>query len=617
MPVKSKMLQTAASMVTAALAAAAASAAGVPTLDVRARTGDPAPGGGTYAGFADVVLNDVGQIAFNADLAGDAPRGGLFLGGTDGTAAAVARVGQQLPSGSTAQSLSRPALDDAGRVTLHAGVAYAGGGGGHELHRYDGGQLTAVAANGMVTTDGRTIDTVDWRPAYAASESGRVVLRALLENPGVSGTLDAILLSGPGGSLEAVAVEGEPAPTVPGVPARTYGGFTPDPSINDAGQVGFSSFSLPGGPGGTFLKSPGEAAQAVLVPGQDVPSGEIVFAATSPTSITADGRVLVQAALRPSPGQSDSSNFALYLGDGTSIETIAREGQPLLSGTAASNFFAFSTTNRAGQAAFVVDVVDTQQLNTFALVRGDRVSAVELTRTGRAAPGGGVFSSRSFLDAYGPPAINDGGQVAFTARLAGEPAGEDLGIYFFDDRLGLVPVAVPGDVIDGEARRVLRLFPLGRLEVGNPTAAYRTGPLADGLNDLGQVAFTYESDAGGSGVAVWTPPDVDDLLAGDADLDGAVTIADFAVLRANFGGDAAYFTTGDFDGDGGVTIADFALLRANFGGSVGEAAGLDAWAAAAVPEPAGLALLAAGGLGLARRRVAGATELSKLPKPRV
>ena len=588
---------------TAALAAAAAaSAAGVPTLDVRARNGDPAPGGGTYAGFADVVLNDLGQIAFNADLAGDAPRGGLFLGETDGTAAAVARVGQQLPSGSTAQSLSRPALDNAGRVTLHAGVAYAGGGGGHELHRYDGGQLAAVAANGMTTADGRTVDTVDWRPAYAASESGRVVLLASLENPGVSGTLDAILLSGPGGNLEAVAVEGDMAPTVPGVPARTYGSrFTPDPSINDAGQVGFSSFSLSGGRGGTFRKSPGKAAQAILVPGQDVPSGESVFDATSPTSITADGRVLVQAALRPSPDQSDSSNFALYLGDGTSIEAIARDGQPVAGGTFGFGFFAFSTANRAGQAAFVAKVSDADRSDTYALFRGDDTDVVELAREGRAAPGGGTFLDSFGPTMYGPPAINDAGQVAFAARLAGEPAGKSLGIYFFDDRLGVVSVAVPGDVIDGVARRTLRLFPLGRVEGFSPTPAYRTDPLADGLNDLGQVAFTYESDSGG-GVAVWTPPDVDDLLAGDANLDGVVTIADFAVLRANFGGGVAYFTTGDFDGDGAVSIADFALLRANFGGSVQEAAGLDAWAAGVVPEPAGLALLAAGGLGLARRR---------------
>ena len=92
-------------------------------------------------------------------------------------------------------------------------------------------------------------------------------------------------------------------------------------------------------------------------------------------------------------------------------------------------------------------------------------------------------------------------------------------------------------------------------------------------------------------------------LAGDANGDGAVTIADFAVLRSNFGGSAATFDVGDFDRDGGVSIADFALLRANFGGTVGEAAALDAWAAT-VPEPGVAAGVFAAALLLIRRRAA-------------
>ncbi len=97
------------------------------------------------------------------------------------------------------------------------------------------------------------------------------------------------------------------------------------------------------------------------------------------------------------------------------------------------------------------------------------------------------------------------------------------------------------------------------------------------------------------------------FIDGDANLDGTVSILDFALLRANFGSNGNW-RTGDFNGDGTVSILDFAILRANFGnglsGDVVAAADLqlmDAWAAT-VPEPTSLGgVLLLGGL-LRRRQ---------------
>ncbi len=92
-------------------------------------------------------------------------------------------------------------------------------------------------------------------------------------------------------------------------------------------------------------------------------------------------------------------------------------------------------------------------------------------------------------------------------------------------------------------------------------------------------------------------------LPGDANGDGVVNLADFGILRGNFGASGATFATGDFNGDGLVNLADFGILRANFGNSINtqQLALVDAWVAT-VPEPTSLAVLGLGGLAMLRRR---------------
>ena len=77
--------------------------------------------------------------------------------------------------------------------------------------------------------------------------------------------------------------------------------------------------------------------------------------------------------------------------------------------------------------------------------------------------------------------------------------------------------------------------------------------------------------------------------AGDADGDGEVSLADFAVLKENFGRQNTQeesfvgFVDGDFDRNGVIDLTDFAILRDNF-----EAPAV----AAPAPEPSTTFLLA-------------------------
>lgn len=82
----------------------------------------------------------------------------------------------------------------------------------------------------------------------------------------------------------------------------------------------------------------------------------------------------------------------------------------------------------------------------------------------------------------------------------------------------------------------------------------------------------------------------------DADSNGVNDLADFGILKANFGLGTT-FATGDFTGDERVDLSDFGLLKQNFG-LVSQRAGAEV----AVPEPSALALLALGGVGLALLR---------------
>jgi hypothetical protein len=111
----------------------------------------------------------------------------------------------------------------------------------------------------------------------------------------------------------------------------------------------------------------------------------------------------------------------------------------------------------------------------------------QVAREGQAVPeGGGVFAGF-----YGFPAINDAGQVAFTATLRGTPggAGDDHGLYLWDPAQKLVKLVREGDLIDG--RHVAQFIALNTRDFGGHK----------GFNNHGEVVARIQfSEFGGDGI---------------------------------------------------------------------------------------------------------------------
>ncbi len=156
--------------------------------------GNPAPSGGIFAKFSEqVAINDAGTIAFSAILRQGGPQSGVFFL-DDGTARAVAATGDPAPGGgSFAAFPSPPALSQSGTTAFVAAVD----GGSVPVGVYQAGMdpPKRLAGIGDILPDGGRLAAFARYPAISIGPDDAITFSAAIERDGRR--RDALFYLGP------------------------------------------------------------------------------------------------------------------------------------------------------------------------------------------------------------------------------------------------------------------------------------------------------------------------------------------------------------------------------------------------------------------------------------
>lgn len=388
---------------------------------------------------------------------------------------------------------------------------------------------------------------------------------------------------------------GEAAPgTAPGVNFASLfssGGN----AIDSTGQVGF--FAQLGGTSvddsndrGVWQEQDGSltllAREGSPAPGTE---DSVVFTSMIPglSEYVGRGRIPIRAGLGGT-GVTAANNSGVWSQAGGNLHLVARKGASAPGTDAGVNFTGFQTPefNDSGEPTF------------FALLSGTGVTPLFndsgiwsegggtmhlVARAGMAAPGTAAGIRFGGLTGYGDPVINDAGQVAFYATLAGPgvTTGDAKGIWA-EGPNGLQLVARTGQGIRlaNGATGIISNFDLFRgssPQTGRGTIFNRNNQIAFWVNFTGQTTSALI-------VADLTP-----FQPGDYNVDGVVDAADYIIWRNTLG------STNDLSADGNgnsvIDEGDWVVWQQNYGESIGP--GIGAGASATIPEPSAASLFLA------------------------
>lgn len=327
------------------------------TFQTIVRTGDPAPGEGTFGtSYSNTVgLNDLGQVLFSAlVVSGTTGRGGLFVG--DGTTMTqIVREGDLVPNASdTFSRVLRGSLNEHGQASFSAELS--GTGGRYGIYRGDGTTTVQIVRAGQAAPDG--IGVFSSFSVDTMNDLGQVAFIAELNDTAGGYSGDAGVFVGSGGTLRQVARRGQAA----GSGGGTFDSFS-SIALNATEQILFgasidSATPLDVG----IFRSDGSTLQTIVRKGWSAPE-EGVFGYFRDSAFNDVGQVAFYAELKDT---LHTSGIFLY-DDKAGLITVARRGDPLLESTITDLTFGptwgplgdeRSGLNDRGQVAFRFTLAD-------------------------------------------------------------------------------------------------------------------------------------------------------------------------------------------------------------------------------------------------------------------
>jgi hypothetical protein len=536
-------------------------------LRLVAREGMPAPGTASYFGnqLREPVLNDKGQIAFQANLLGSETDASIWIGGGN-VLIPIARTGDDPP----------PLTQDSDQ---------------------------------FLSFDDPLLNNL-----------GHTAFRALIHGDGISpvaGVNDRGIWSKTAAGLSLIPRAGEIAPGTPVIAgANTLFTDFSSPVLNDMGEIAFRAVLVgndvtANNMHGIWAERAGVGLRLVAREGAIAPGTNQPFAVLGLPAFNVRGRTAFGARLL-------GGGSGIWKEDFGGLELVARSGDTVSNRTDGLVFAGFdqpllTNLNRVAFAATLAGPGVVSGENDRGIFIERRAGLAMIARTGDAAPGAGedvVFANCDTTRGdFFSPVVNERGQVAFLSCLAGPGIDEtnNLGLFAVTPERDLIKIAQTGDFFD-VAPGVSQPITSIRLATGSGGADGK----GRAFNARGDLAFWLGFASGAAttqdeAIVVASTWESFPLL-GDANGDGWVDGLDVALLVDWFASDD--YWEGDFDYDGSITVKDLAILQNNYGGfgprnSPGDSpVDLPQFGAETVPEPATW-LLAATGLAcvlLHRRR---------------